>query len=130
MIGEVLFASGHPAQAVGAALEASKIYEDLSLAAANDRSSRMNVGRISSDLGDDEVAVANDPQTPIAERSAHRRAGCSWYLNSQEIYGELREHAKLTGEDATNYDSNARQLALCDAGLAAAAGARTSPASR
>ncbi len=68
-----------------------------------------------SNLGDDEVGVADDATTPTRARTPHLQAARAWYDRSDEIYLALRAQGKLRTDQALVLAWNLNQMALCAA---------------
>ncbi len=112
-IGRILLAKGEPEQALASALKASLIAEESLRGNPQDAGIRSILGQIYTDLGDCEAALG------------HWRSARSWYAKSEELHQRmLRDGQQVTPDIAIDSERNKKQIAVCDAVLAATAGAR------
>lgn len=119
-IAAVQFLTGEPARALESELAASKLIEALSLADPTNTTRRVQLASTYSGLGKSEVALAEIRAADAGQRGTHWRAARSWYEKSEILFRELRKAgATLPELPARDSESNARQIALCDAALAA-----------
>jgi len=96
--------------------------EQLARADAENSTNSSRLGQVYTDLGDDEVQIARNPRTPVAQRAVHWRAARSWYGRSEETRRQLSRAGKtFNAEEAIDSERNAIQLALCNAALIAGA---------
>jgi non-specific serine/threonine protein kinase/serine/threonine-protein kinase len=119
-ISEVHFMAGDPARALESELAASRLFEALSRADPTNTSRRAQLASSYSGLGKTEVALAEARAPAASQRGAHWRAARSWYERSENLFAELRKAgATLPDVSVDDAEKNARQIARCDAALAA-----------
>ncbi|HWM84320.1 MAG TPA: serine/threonine-protein kinase, partial [Kofleriaceae bacterium] len=71
------------------------------------------------ELADAHAALASDVRAPRAERQALWRTARDLYRASFDYWAELRRRGMLSAVDAGRPDATAREIARCDAALAA-----------
>ncbi len=100
-------------QALASALKAASISEDLLRGDPENASKRSILGQIYTDLGDCEAALG------------HWRSARSWYAKSEELHQRmLRDGQQVPPDIAIHSERNQKQIAVCDAALAATARSR------
>jgi hypothetical protein len=82
------------------------------------------------ELGDAEVGIARQPETPARERASHWRSARAWYVKSDDVFRDLVAQGKSLSStvaiDTENGERPKKQLALCDEALKASATGRNS----
>jgi hypothetical protein len=122
---------GEQMQAISSSLKASAILEDLVRVDPTNAWNRSLMSAVFMDLGDDEVAIAQQPKTPARDRISHWRSARAWYVKSDRVFGDLVAEGKSLSTtvaiDTENGERPKKQMALCDEALAAGATGRNSP---
>jgi tetratricopeptide (TPR) repeat protein len=115
--GNMLAATGQPAQAMTHYQESLAIHETLAAADPSNTEARRDLGAAYSKMGEVHAALGSASDAPPQERIAQWREARGWFQQSRDIFVGIRNSGILRDADASVPDKIAKQIANCDSVL-------------
>jgi tetratricopeptide (TPR) repeat protein len=113
-IGDSQVAFGEGIGALASYRQAITIREQLSAKDPENAEARTELAQSYAKLGQAYIALASNPKIRSSNRAEQWREARSWLQTSLKLWTIMRENGTLPGNDASQPDSIATQIARCD----------------